>query len=99
MSTPRRWHNQPPRDDFVIHDELGVATLRTDHNDGTATYTVHDAVAGHLGLYLATEQAIVRHGGVFELHTPTGTSRHDDLASAVEAAADHLHRVLDAIAA
>lgn len=60
MTSRRRVHNQPPRDDFAVHEDLGAATVRTDHPDGTATFAVQVSVPGHPGLHLNTGRTITR---------------------------------------
>lgn len=66
----RRVYNQPPRDDYLTNERLGLATMRTDHLDGSATFDVLEAPDGLRGLYLDTGATIVRAGGRFTLTGP-----------------------------
>lgn len=77
----RRWHNQPPRDDFIVHPGLGVATVRQDHPDGTATFHVQEPVEGHPGLYLETPRRVTRTPGGFV----TDGTTHPTLTAAIKA--------------
>ena|SRR5665647_1896045 len=95
----RRVHNQPPRDDYVVYPELGLATHRTDHLDGSATFAVQVAAHGCEGLHLTTGLTITRTGAVFTLNDPDRSCEHPDLASALAAVADHLPRMSTASAA
>lgn len=83
MTKRRRVHNQPPRDDFIVHPELGVATVRTDHPDGTQVFGVQVAVPELRGLHLATGVTVTAAGGVFTTSTVPGT--FPDLLAALTA--------------
>lgn len=97
MSKPRRWHNQPPRDDFVVHEALSVATVRTDRPDGTQVFAVQVAVPELRGLHLATEHTVTAAGGVFT--TSTGPGTYPDLLTALTAVTHHLSGAVTATAA
>lgn len=66
-------HDQPLRDDYLVHRGLGLATVRTDHVDGTASYSVLVAVPECRGLYLDTGDTITQADSSFVLnsHGPT----------------------------
>lgn len=99
MSATRRRYDQPARDDYVVFERLGVATVRTDHADGSATYAVLAAEPDYPGLHLATSLRVDAAAGVFTLRSPAGTSTHVDLVTALGAAARLVHVTPGACAA
>ena len=88
MTSRRRVHDQAPRDDFTVHEDLGVATVRTDHPDGTATYSVQVAVPGYRGLHLTTGVTVTAREGTFTVSTADGS--FPDLVAALTVAARNL---------
>ncbi len=81
-------YNQPPRDDFVIHGSLGLATVRKGQPDGSRVYSVQAAVEGHPGLYLTTGITVTEIGGAFT--TSVTSAVYPDLPCALTATVDHL---------
>lgn len=94
MAKRRRVHTQPPRDDFIVHEGLGVASVRTDDPDGIQVFAVQVAAPGLRGLHLATDVTVTAAGGVFTTSTVPGT--FPDLVSALTAVT---HDLSDAPAA
>ena len=97
MTKRRRVYDQPPRDDFVIHEGLGVATVRTDHPDGTQVFSVQVAVPGLRGLHLATGHTVTAAGQEFT--ASTGPGSYPDLLAALAAVTQHLTDATTATAA
>ena len=85
--TIRRLHNQPARDDYIVHPDLGLATVRTDNPNGTSTFRIQVAVDGYQGLHLDTGTAITRTGSRFAVNLPGPHPVHPSLESALAAAA------------
>ena len=83
----RHIHNQPARDDYVEHPDLGVATVRTDHPNGTSTFRIQVAVDGYRGLHLDTGTAITQTGSRFSVNLPGPHPIHPSLQAALAAAA------------
>lgn len=71
--TTRRVYHQVPRDDFVAHPDLGLATIRTDHPGGAVSFEVLFAPAGFHGLHLDTGTTVTRTTGPFVTIDAAGT--------------------------